>query len=102
MAATRDDPAVAAAEERVKERANALRVDWQNLKASTRSTLTGRAVIGTVTVVGAFLGDGPGRQQWPGNGPDLRQGQWNAVRQVFSVLVAGSAAAAITRSCKAR
>jgi hypothetical protein len=56
MAATRHDPAVAAAEERVKARANALRVDWQNLKASTRSTITGGVVIGTVAVLGAFLG----------------------------------------------
>ena len=56
MAATRHDPAVAAAEERVKARANVLRVDWQNLKASTRSTLTGGAVIGSVAVAGAFLG----------------------------------------------
>ena len=56
MAAARHDPAVAAAEERVKARANALRVDWQNLKASTRSTLTGGAVIGSVAIVGAVLG----------------------------------------------
>jgi hypothetical protein len=56
MAAVRHDHAVAAAEERVKARANALRVDWQNLKASTRSTLTGGAMIGSVAMVGAFLG----------------------------------------------
>jgi len=56
MAATRHDPAVAAAEERIKARAKALRIDWQNLKASTRSSLTGGAVIGSVAMVGAFLG----------------------------------------------
>lgn len=56
MAAVRHDPAVAAAEERVKTRANALRVDWRNLKASTRTTLTGGAVIGSVAMVGALLG----------------------------------------------
>jgi len=57
VAATRHDPAVAAADERVKARAHALGVDWQNLKASTRSTLTGGAMIGSVAVIGAFLGN---------------------------------------------
>ena len=51
MVLTRHDSAVAAAEARVKARADALRVDWQNLRASARSTLTGGAVIGGVAIV---------------------------------------------------
>jgi hypothetical protein len=56
MALIKDDAAVAAAERRVKARADALRVDWQNLKASGRRTLTGGAVIGSLAIAGAVLG----------------------------------------------
>jgi hypothetical protein len=56
MSLIKDDPAVAAAERRVKARAEALRVNWQHLKASGRNTLTGGAVIGSLAVAGAVLG----------------------------------------------